>query len=56
MKKLTYFIAFMSLLSTLTSCTADELEPEKKSVQTAAYAKDGDNDITPPPPPTPIKQ
>ena len=52
MKKLTYFIVFLSLISILTSCTAEELEPVTN--QTTAHAKD--DDITPPPPPTPIKQ
>ena len=42
MKKLIYSIAFLTLLSTLTSCTADELEPVKKPETTTITAKDGD--------------
>ena len=54
MKKFIYSIAFITLLSSLTSCTADELQPVKKTEPTTISAKDGD--ITPPPaPPTPIK-
>lgn len=45
MKKLIYSIAFLTLLSTLTSCTADELEPVKKTDSTTTVAKDGDPPI-----------
>ena len=47
MKKLIYSIAFLTLATTLTSCTADEM-PSSKLIenQIATSAKDGD--IVPP--------
>ena len=42
MKKFIYFIAFITLLASLTSCTADELQPVKKTEPTSISAKDGD--------------
>ena len=50
MKKLIYSIAIITLLSTLTSCTADEIEPVKKPDTTTSFSKDGEID---PPPPIP---
>ena len=57
MKKLIYSIAFLTLATTLTSCTADEM-PSSKLIenQIATSAKDGDivpPKDTPPPPPNP---
>lgn len=54
MKKITFIIAFLTIASCLTSCTADEIAPAKKPNPTTACQKDGD-DITPPPPQPPIK-
>ena len=53
MKKILYSIAFITLLASLTSCTADEIQPVKKTEPTTISAKDGD--IAPPstPPTTP---
>ena len=42
MKKLIYFIAFTTLLSTLTSCTADELPTTNPIKNQITAAKDGD--------------
>ena len=53
MKKILYSIAFITLLASLTSCTADEIQPVKKTEPTTISAKDGD--IAPPPTPTPNK-
>jgi hypothetical protein len=50
MKKIIYSIAIIALFSTLISCTADEIEPEKNPQTTAT---DLGSDIVPPPtPPT----
>lgn len=55
MKKLIYSIAIITLFSTVTSCTVDELEPVKKTntTSTSTFSKDGDI-IPPPPVPTPL--
>ena len=42
MKKFIYFIAFTTLLSTLTSCTADEIPTKKEKNSTQQLNKDGD--------------
>jgi hypothetical protein len=47
-KKVIYSIAFIALLASLTSCTADELELIKNTDSTTTMAKDID-----PPPKTP---
>jgi hypothetical protein len=54
MKKFIYAIAFSTLLATLTSCTADEIEPIKKIEPATSIAKDVTY-IPPTTTPTPTK-
>lgn len=51
MKKIIYSIAFIILVASLTSCTADEIQPVKNPVPTTISAADGT--ITTPTPTTP---
>lgn len=55
MKKLIYSIAFLTLVTTLTSCTADELPTTNPIKQQTTMAKDGVivPPVTVPPPPPP---